>query len=175
MLAALTYQKNSAQCLALLWQLVETLQKNNVKIGGLLNRLSAEGKVDGDTVCSVADDREFTILYPLSDTSKACRLDDQALAESSIVIQEAIENRVDLLFISKFGMAEAEGRGLYQEFVQAAANGIPVITVVKERYLPEWNAFTQQSGRQLEPAFQKVLDWVSECTGLVKDSQIRGL
>ena len=66
---------------------------------------------------------------------------------------------------NKFGHAESEGRGLIDEYAQAVAAGIPVISLLQDKYLPQWREFTDGMGTELENGLQGVLDWAQAQKG----------
>jgi hypothetical protein len=74
-------------------------------------------------------------------------------------IDAAIRDRVDLILISRFGRAEAEGNGLLACFTTALCAGIPVLTAVREPHLTRWRDFHGGLGVELPPRREAVLEW----------------
>lgn len=82
----------------------------------------------------------------------------RGLASASEVIRDALQNPPDILVFNKFGHAESEGSGLIDEYAQAVAAGIPVISLLQDKYLPEWRRFTDGIGAELTD-LTGVINW----------------
>lgn len=158
-IAALIYRGEGDDELRTLWQAVRQLRDRGVSIKGLLNKTDAQGGKMRDRVCSLTDSREYAIMYDGGCTEDTCKLDPRGLAASSEVIREALQSPPDILVFNKFGHAESEGSGLIDEYAQAVAAGIPVISLLQDKYLPQWREFTDGMGTELENGLQGVLDW----------------
>lgn len=87
---------------------------------------------------------KITLAKYKGDRSKEseCGFDTAALAETTRAIRRAIEARVDLIVIEKFGRQEMEGSGLFDEILAAMAEGIPTVTLVSAKALEQWNRLT---------------------------------
>lgn len=158
-IAALIYRGEGDDELRTLWQAVGQLRDRGFSIKGLLNKTDAQGGKMRDRVCSLTDSREYAIMYDGGCTEDTCKLDPRGLAASSEVIREALQSPPDILVFNKFGHAESEGSGLIDEYAQAVAAGIPVISLLQDKYLPQWREFTDGMGTELENGLQGVLDW----------------
>lgn len=132
-----------------LWQAVEMWQKQGLKVAGLLNPLDEAGVKIRDKVRSLNDAREYVIMYDGGCAADVCQLNPRGLAASSEVIREALETPPDILVFNKFGHAESENSGLVTEYAQAAGQGIAVVSLLQEKYLPHWRAFTDGMGEEL--------------------------
>ena len=84
----------------------------------------------------------FVISQRLGRDSRGCSLDMGGLAEAGKVLRDAINEQPDLVFVNRFGYGEVQGRGLNQEFAQLISARIPVLTLVSEKYLEGWQAFS---------------------------------
>lgn len=158
-IAAVVYEHNVDQAIHALWTSVHALQSEGISVGGLLNKCTNKHYIS-EVVQSVSDSREYTILQCLGKASSACKLDHNALAESSIVLRDAIDNQVDVLFVNKFGVAESEGSGFIEEYMSAISANIIVISLVHAKYLEAWKSFTGDMG-EIVPADEKaLLDWI---------------
>ncbi len=71
--------------------------------------------------------------------NRVCSLDVSALAETTASLRQAIQDKVDLMVVEKFGDAERDGEGLTDEVLQAIAAGIPVVIAVPDKNLDIWN------------------------------------
>lgn len=164
-IAALIYRGEGDDELRTLWRAVGQLRDRRFSIKGLLNKTDAQGGKMRDRVCSLTDSREYAIMYDGGCTEDTCKLDPRGLAASSEVIREALQSPPDILVFNKFGHAESEGRGLIDEYAQAVAAGIPVISLLQDKYLPQWREFTDGMGTELENGLQGVLDWAQAQKG----------
>ncbi len=102
------------------------------------------------------------IKQRLGSGSAACSLDTQALAEGASRVRRAIDEKVDLIFISKFSTQEIAGQGFRQEFGAAVAAGIPILTSVKRPLVDDWLRFTGGIGTLLSCRLRVVRDWWQE-------------
>ena len=164
-IAALIYREEGDDELRTLWRAVGQLRDRGFSIKGLLNKTDAQGGKMRDRVCSLTDSREYAIMYDGGCTEDTCKLDPRGLAASSEVIREALQSPPDILVFNKFGHAESEGSGLIDEYAQAVAAGIPVISLLQDKYLPQWREFTDGMGTELENGLQGVLDWAQAQKG----------
>ena len=149
-IAALIYRGEGDDELRTLWRAVGQLRDRGFSIKGLLNKTDAQGGKMRDRVCSLTDSREYALMYDGGCTEDTCKLDPRGLAASSEVIREALQSPPDILVFNKFGHAE---------YAQAVAAGIPVISLLQDKYLPQWREFTDGMGTELENGLQGVLDW----------------
>lgn len=160
--AAVAYGDEGDAAAAALWQAVRAVQADGRRVAGLLNPLDAQGRHLNGEVASVADGRRFPIFQNLGSGASGCKLDAGALADAGAVIREAVERGADLVVINKFGHAETENRGLLAELLAAAAAGIPVLTGVHSKYLPQWRHFSDGLGTELPPDGHTVAAWARQ-------------
>lgn len=78
----------------------------------------------------------------------------------------ALEDSPEILILNRFGKGEAEGAGLRAAFEAAAISGIPLLTSVKELYLPAWNDFAGGFSVRLDADTEQVLAWCFEAAGV---------
>ncbi|WP_165009062.1 DUF2478 domain-containing protein [Neisseria yangbaofengii] len=157
-IAVLMYQGEGTRELQALWQAVQHWQQQGLKVAGLLNPLDENGQKLRKRVQSLTDSRVYTIMYDQGCTIDACLLDPSGLAASSEVIREALQAPPDILVFNKFGHAESENGGLIDEYAQAIGQGIPVISLLQDKYLPDWRVFTDGMGEELS-GLEEVLAW----------------
>ncbi|WP_416189479.1 DUF2478 domain-containing protein [Neisseria sp. CCUG17229] len=157
-IAVLMYQGEGSDELQALWQAVKYWQQQGLKVAGLLNPLDENGQKLRKRVQSLTDSRVYTIMYDQGCTIDACLLDPRGLAASSEVIREALQTPPDILVFNKFGHAESENSGLIEEYAQAIGQGIPVISLLQDKYLSDWRAFTDGMGEELS-SVEEVLAW----------------
>ena len=138
---------------------VEKQKLLNTRVGGVLQEalLNSEGEVVGLNAVDVLTNRRIPITRPVKNDDE-CGLDVSALAETTGIIQDAINDRLDLVVVEKFGELEQNGKGLIDEILQTIAEGIPLLISVPEAALPAWQDWSGELGSVLpftEEAFQQ--------------------
>ena len=159
-LAVIVFEDDGNEAVQTLWEAVEQLQQKGLKVGGLLNKKDGQGGYIGEVICSISDDREYRILVDRGAGASGCRLDSEALAASSAVPREALDQGIDILVINKFGIAEAEGSGLVAEISRAVSEGVPVLSTVHDKYAEQWRSFSGDLGVELFPMVEEVQAWL---------------
>lgn len=159
-LAVIVFEDDGNEAVQTLWEAVEQLQQKGLKVGGLLNKKDGQGGYIGEVICSICDDREYRILVDRGAGASGCRLDSEALAASSAVPREALDQGIDVLVINKFGIAEAEGSGLVAEISRAVSEGVPVLSTVHDKYAEQWRRFSGDLGVELFPMVEEVQAWL---------------
>jgi len=140
-LAALLYGADE-DAATLLANLSQTLRQRGHRVGGVLQRPGKCGPQTLQEAVDIMTGRCTSLCQTLGSGSESCRLDTGGLAEAAGWVQRATEENVELIIIDKFGKQEAQGKGLRAEISQAALSGIPVLTAVSRRVLPDWQEFT---------------------------------
>ncbi|CUA89361.1 Protein of unknown function (DUF2478) [Chelatococcus sambhunathii] len=153
----------------LLVALSRRLRQRDLRLAGLVQH----NEDDACTACGhmALEDLATGRLVPISEQrgrgARGCRLDAQGLATSAGLAAAAIgSDRVDLVILNKFGKAEAEGRGLRDEFGLAVGRGLPTLTAVGEALLPAWRSFAGEDWQVLEPSLEALEAW---CLAQVAD------
>lgn len=148
--AAAVYTPNTVDRMALL-KFVDRHKKNNNRIGGILQEAlyDSAGDIVGLNAIDVGNDRRIPISRPQKNDNE-CGLDVSALAQSSAIIRRAIEDRVDLVVVEKFGEQEQTGRGLIDEILQTIAADIPLLISVPAAALPLWQEVSGELGGVLD-------------------------
>ncbi len=126
--------------------------------------LQWEGTGDGECCGEIAlqdigTGELITISQALGSGARGCRLDPQALAAVAGSLLARLDDDTDLLVLNRFGKGESEGQGFRAVIEEACIRGIPVLTVVRDEYLPAWEEFSGEFGCLLAPDRQNVLDW----------------
>ena len=100
--AAAVYDPDTGDRMALL-KFVEKQKALNTRIGGVLQEAiyNSDNEVTGLNAIDVATSRRMPISRPAKNSE--CGLDVSALAETSGIIRQAIDDRVDLIVVEKFG------------------------------------------------------------------------
>ena len=106
-------------------------------------------------------DEIFVISQNLGRDSRGCSLDMGGLAEAGKVLRLALDEQPDLVFINRFGYGETQGRGLCHEFSQLISAEIPVLTLVSEKYLEGWHAFSAGMAQTLPLEREAIEQWLA--------------
>lgn len=144
------------------------LAARGLRLGGIVQM--SKGGVGG---CATSVDlvdlrtgKAFDIWDDRGSCARGCRLDERGLSEAGKNLEKAIDDRVDLLVINRFGRAESLGRGLRRHFAQAMEADIPVLTSVREPYDVAWEEFHCGLAQKLQPNEDSVIAWVDSLVGL---------
>jgi hypothetical protein len=165
-LAAVVYQRGF-DIDRLMLGVSDELRLRGLVLGGLL-----QSSFGGPGACAqsvlVADlrsDNVFDIWGRRRKDAGGCRRDEIALLDADPVLRTAINDRVDLILVNRFGRAESLGRGLINIFVAALEAGIPVLTVVRPPYDDAARrAFHGGLGCELLPQPGAIVSWVCGST-----------
>jgi nucleoside-triphosphatase THEP1 len=146
---------------ALLLQAARTLAGQGVKLGGVLQHDIATVIPDpcAMELEDLASGERFSLSQDLGSGSEACRLDPASLAHAAVAVRAALADGAQLVVINKFGAQEASGCGLRAEMGEVALAGVPLLTAVGARFLPEWQHFTGGAATLLEPKLEDILAW----------------
>ena len=140
----------------LLGEFAGLLRERGFRVRGLVQQRVGEGKA-GVVLVDLGSGSSFPLFQDLGRASTSCSLDTVSLSSAAAVLHRAIEERADVAFANRFGAQEAEGRGLAPQMLAVMAEGIPLITIVSDAYLPAWRRFTDGVGLEL-PARLEALD-----------------
>jgi hypothetical protein len=137
------------------------LAARGVRLGGVLQHDMAAAATDpcAMELEDLGSGERFPLSQELGSGSEACRLDPASLAHAAVAVRHALDDGAELVVINKFGAQEAAGSGLRAEMGLAVAAGIPVLTAVGERFLPEWQRFTGGGSTLLGPDLDGILAW----------------
>ncbi|MCD9149060.1 DUF2478 domain-containing protein [Pseudophaeobacter flagellatus] len=100
------------------------------------------------------------ITQDLGQGSTACRMDASAFEEAVGQITSRLQaGAVDLVLLNKFGLQEAEGRGLRPLIAEALDKGVPVLTGVPETHRASFAQFAGGMDTHLPPEEDAILAW----------------
>jgi nucleoside-triphosphatase THEP1 len=156
--AAAVYKPDTGDRMALL-KFVEKQKALNTRVGGVLQEAlyNSEGEIVGIDAVDVSTNQRIPISRPAKNDEE-CGLDVSALAGTTGIIRNAIDERLDLVVVEKFGELEQNGKGLIDEILQTIAEGIPLLIAVPEAALPAWQERSGELGSVLafnQEAFQQ--------------------
>lgn len=148
--AAAVYHPNTGDRMALL-KFAEKQKALNFRIGGVLQEavFDATGQISAFNAIDVSNNRRIPISLPARNNDE-CGLDVSALAQTTLIIRQAISDQVDLMVVEKFGEQEQEGKGLIDEIMQTIVEGIPLLICVPEAALPVWQEISGELGSVLD-------------------------
>jgi len=164
-LAAIVYRP-STPVEALMAEVVARLRAGGRRVGGVLQHdlAGSEGRVCQMELEDIGNGRRIALSQDLGSGSVSCAVDSAGLAEAAMAVRRAVDERVEVVIINKFGTQEVAGGGLRAEMGLVVAAGLPLLTAVGERYLQAWQGFTGGDAVLLPPVLDDILAW---CDGLV--------
>ena len=154
-----------------LGEIAKHLRAEGVRLGGAVqeNLREADGAPCSAMVLTeLKSQRRFLISQKLGAQAQGCRLDAGGLAEAGVALDASIHGDLDLMLMNRFGVAEAEGRGLRPIFARAIEAGIPLLTAVRPPYTEEWAEFHGGLAVDLPPQVEPVLAWCRESVLLTR-------
>jgi hypothetical protein len=77
-------------------------------------------------------------------------------------VRAATVSRVDLVFVSRFGKAEARGAGFLPEMGDAVLEGLPLLTAVRRDLVDRWLSSNDGLGTLLDARLWVLNDWWGE-------------
>jgi hypothetical protein len=95
----------------------------------------------------------------------ACMLDPDALAQGACLLQRAATSGADLIVVSRFGNAEADGSGMRAEIAAAICSGAAVLIPVRFSLLDDLEGFLGGPAAVLLPSPVAIADWAANVTG----------
>lgn len=140
------------------------LGRQGWRVCGLLQQsLRGSGKRKQMTLIDLNDaTRRFPISEDLGKGSTACTLDPAGVAAAGVVLRDAVGRKIDLAIANRFGILEASGKGLVEELLALMSERTPLLTVVAERYLEAWRAFTGGQGVELPARIEALEAWFAQ-------------
>jgi molybdate transport system ATP-binding protein len=156
-LAAVIYRENEAVD-ALLAEFRRRVEERGGRVGGVVQTPCDE------TIYAthIESGRQIDLMQDLGACSEGCRLDTTALAEVAGLLAQSVAAAPDLLLVSRFGRAEAEGGGFLTEIGAAAAAGTPTLVGVSAKRSGDWQAFAGEFAESLPCRLEAVLAWWQE-------------
>jgi nucleoside-triphosphatase THEP1 len=125
-------------------------------VHGLIQLRPPSGK-GGTVLLDLQTGERYPLFQDLGAGSQSCSVDTNILAAASRSLRRALDARADLAVVNRFGPLEAAGGGLLSEMLTLIAEGVPVLTIVRDDCLPAWRHVTGNRGAEL-PATRAALD-----------------
>lgn len=144
------------------------LKRRGLRLGGVVQH--NQGACGTGCAAMVLEDlatgTRFPISAPRGAEASGCILDASGLAAAGGAVLAALEGRIELLLVNKFGRQEMLGRGLRQEIAAALAAGVPVLLAVRTDFLDAWRAFAGEDWVELPPDAAAVEGWAAALAAL---------
>jgi len=163
-LAAIIYDNDSQPVDALLHSLANHYNRKGIRVAGLAMALNDQGlRREPMAVQDVETGTEYSIAQNLGKESQSCCLDPSGLAAATSVLRRALNNPPRLAIVNRFGQQEIDGKGCRAELLHLLEAGIPVLTVVKRKFLLQWHEFNGGEATDLELSESDARQW---CDGV---------
>ena len=145
----------------LLAELLAECQQQGWRVRGLVTQQGKDPHgVLPMTLRDLDTGETFVISQYLGRNSRGCNLDMGGLADAGKVLRQALNQQPDLVFVNRFGYGETQGRGLSHEFAQLISAGIPLLTLVSEKYLEGWHEFSAGLAQTLPLQREAIEHWL---------------
>jgi hypothetical protein len=145
----------------ILAEAVAKIQARDIAVGGLL-QFFGERLPNGKRSMWVEDIGSGALIRldrPRGPGAVACLLDPDALAQAACMLQRAVDSGPQLLVVSRFGNAEADGRGMRAEIADAICSGAAVLIAVKFSLLNDLEGFLGAPAHLLLPSADAIMTW----------------
>ena len=110
-------------------------------------------------VDDIATGQAIRLDQPRGPGASACVLDPDALVRSACLLQRAIRSGADVIVISRFGNAEADGGGMRAEIADAICSGAAVIIPVRYSLLDDLEGFLGGPASLVLPSPVAIAGW----------------
>ena len=163
-LAAIIYDNDSQPVDALLHSLASYYNRKGLRVAGLAMVLDEQGlRRKPMAVQDVETGTEYSIAQNLGKESQSCCLDLSGLADATGVLRGVLNNPPRLAIVNRFGQQEIDGKGCRAELLQLLEAGMPVLTVVKRKFLLQWHEFNGGAATDLAFSESEAKEW---CDGV---------
>lgn len=145
----------------LLAEFARHLRERGWRVRGLVQDNTARSNSCGRqmVLIDLDDDRRFVISQDLGPGSVSCCVDPGEIAAASGALRRGLTEGADLVVANRFGELEAAGGGLAAEMLALMAGGIPLLTVVGDKFLTDWRRFSGNAARELPPQRAALEAW----------------
>jgi nucleoside-triphosphatase THEP1 len=145
----------------LLLDFAHHLRERGLRVRGLVqdNVVHDNGCGRQMILVDLEDGKRFLISQDLGPGSVACCVDPGGVAAASVALRRGLTEHADLVIANRFGELEAGNSGLAAEMLALMAGGIPLLTVVSDRYLDDWRRFSGNAATELPPQREALQAW----------------
>ena len=145
---------------AILDEIIRQFQNEGYHLSGLRQRVLADCSTGcGIRLQEILSGNFYKITQDLGAGSTSCNIDIGAVEQLALAQCNELDDSVDLVIVNRFGKRESEGGGFCPLIEKAVDLGIPVLTVVKEDWLPAWLAYGGECVSTLRSDKTDVSDW----------------
>lgn len=146
---------------ALLVEFARDLRKRGWQVRGIvqIDTPCDEACASQMALVDLDDGNRFVISQNLGSGSVSCNIDPAGVAAAGVALRRALAEGADLVIANRFGGLEARGGGLTAEMLGLMANGLPLLTVVANRFLGDWRRFTGNAATELPPQREALEAW----------------
>jgi hypothetical protein len=149
---------------AILAASIDLIRAQGLSVAGLLQRFG-ERLPNGKRSMWVEDistGQTIRLDQPRGPGAVACMLDPDALARAACLLQRAAGSGADVVVVSRFGNAEADGSGMRAEIAEAICSGAAVIIPLRYWLLNDLEGFLGGSASLLLPSPVAIADWAED-------------
>ncbi|ETX30313.1 DUF2478 domain-containing protein [Roseivivax isoporae] len=107
----------------------------------------------------LAGTRRVRISQDLGEHARGCRLDPDGLERAAAMVAGALDARVDLLIVNKFGKQECDGRGFLPVIGEALSQGVPVLVSVSDANRAAFLQIADGMAEELAPEPEALFAW----------------
>ena len=162
-LAAIIYDSDDQPVDALLHSVAASLNGRGDRVAGLAMALDEQGlRREPMALQDLETGQEYSIAQNLGKESQSCCLDPHGLAEATGVLRALLKHPPRLAVVNRCGQQEIDGKGCRAEFIQLLDAGIPVLTVVRRKFLRQWHEFGGVEAVDLPFSEAVVRQWCDE-------------
>lgn len=159
-LAAIIYDNDEQAVDGMLHSLAARMNQRGVRVAGLAMALNEQGlRREPMALQDLETGQEYSIAQNLGKASESCSLDPRGLADATSVLRALLTQPPRLAVINRFGQQEINGKGCRAEFLQLLDAGIPILTVVKRKFLAQWHEFAGEAAVDLPFSETAVQQW----------------
>jgi hypothetical protein len=140
---------------------VSRIRQRGITVGGILQYFG-ERLPNGKRSMWVQDivtGRLIRLDQPRGPGAIACMLDPYALAQAACMLRQATATGPDLVVASRFGNAEADGRGMRAEIADAICSGAAVLVAARFSLLNDLEGFLGGPAHLLLPSSIAIATW----------------
>jgi hypothetical protein len=149
---------------AILAASIDLIRAQGVVVAGLLQRFG-ERLPNGKRsmwVTDIATGQALRLDRPRGPGAVACMVDPDVLTQCACLLQGAITSGADLIIVSRFGNAEADGSGIRAEIAEAICSGAAVLIPVRYSMLNDVEGFLGGPATLLLPSRVAIADWAED-------------